>query len=94
MILKVAVPVAICDWQVMSALEKLVRGVGWGKLDVMVVDMPPGTGDAQISISQRLPLAGTTNSTIFIKEVLFEMQFSSVKVPSIFNRAELLKLEF
>jgi Mrp family chromosome partitioning ATPase len=94
MILKVAVPVAICDWQVMSALEKLVRGVGWGKLDVMVVDMPPGTGDAQISISQRLPLAGTTNSTIFIKEVPFEMQFSSVKVPSIFNRAELLKLEF
>ncbi|CAM6037001.1 unnamed protein product [Sphagnum compactum] len=43
---------------VMSALEKLVRGVSWGKLDVMVVDMPPGTGDAQISISQRLPLAG------------------------------------
>jgi ATP-binding protein involved in chromosome partitioning len=43
---------------VMSALEKLVRGVSWGKLDVMVVDMPPGTGDAQVSISQRLPLAG------------------------------------
>jgi Mrp family chromosome partitioning ATPase len=94
MILKVAVPVAICDWQVMSALEKLVRGVSWGKLDVMVVDMPPGTGDAQISISQRLPLAGTRNSTIFIMEVRFEMQFSFVKVPSIFNRAELLKLEF
>ncbi|KAJ7571553.1 hypothetical protein O6H91_01G166600 [Diphasiastrum complanatum] len=43
---------------VMSALEKLTRGVAWGKLDVMVVDMPPGTGDAQISISQRLKLAG------------------------------------
>lgn len=43
---------------VMSALEKLVRGTAWGKLDVLVVDMPPGTGDAQISISQRLPLAG------------------------------------
>lgn len=42
----------------MSALEKLVRGVAWGKLDVLVVDMPPGTGDTQISISQRLPLAG------------------------------------
>lgn len=45
--------------QVMSALEKLMRGTAWGKIDVMVVDMPPGTGDAQISISQRLPLAGS-----------------------------------
>lgn len=42
----------------MSALEKLVRGTAWGKLDILVIDMPPGTGDAQISISQRLPLAG------------------------------------
>jgi Mrp family chromosome partitioning ATPase len=44
--------------QVMSALDQLLRGVAWGKLDVMVVDMPPGTGDAQISISQKVPLAG------------------------------------
>ena len=43
---------------VMSALDKFVRGVDWGELDVLVVDMPPGTGDAQISIGQRLPLAG------------------------------------
>eukprot|EP00897_Mesotaenium_endlicherianum_P003986 jgi/Mesen1/3615/ME000020S03145 len=43
---------------VSSALEKLVRGVAWGALDVMVIDMPPGTGDAQISITQRLPLSG------------------------------------
>jgi Mrp family chromosome partitioning ATPase len=60
--LRVFVPVE--TWQVMSALEKLVRGTAWGKLDVLVVDMPPGTGDAQISISQRLPLAGTYKSTI------------------------------
>lgn len=46
----------------MSALEKLVRGTAWGKLDILVIDMPPGTGDAQISISQRLPLAGTSRS--------------------------------
>lgn len=44
--------------QVMKALEQLTRGVDWGTLDVLVVDMPPGTGDAQISICQRLQLSG------------------------------------
>ena len=43
---------------VMGALEKLIRGTAWGGLDVLYVDMPPGTGDAHISISQKLPLAG------------------------------------
>lgn len=42
----------------MKAIEHMTRGVHWGTLDILVVDMPPGTGDAQISISQRLQLSG------------------------------------
>jgi len=43
---------------VQSALQQMLRDVAWGELDVLVVDMPPGTGDAQLSMSQQVPLAG------------------------------------
>jgi ATP-binding protein involved in chromosome partitioning len=43
---------------VMGALEQLMRDVAWGPLDVMVVDMPPGTGDVQLTMAQRISLAG------------------------------------
>jgi ATP-binding protein involved in chromosome partitioning len=41
-----------------SAIQQLLRDVAWGPLDVLVIDLPPGTGDAQLSLAQYVPLAG------------------------------------
>jgi ATP-binding protein involved in chromosome partitioning len=43
---------------VQSALQQMLRDVEWGELDIMVIDMPPGTGDAQLTIAQQVPLSG------------------------------------
>ena len=47
---------------VMSALTQLLREVAWAPLDVLIVDMPPGTGDTQLTMAQSVPLAGAVIS--------------------------------
>ena len=43
---------------VQSALQQMLRDVVWGEVDILIVDMPPGTGDAQLTMAQQVPLAG------------------------------------
>ncbi len=43
---------------VASAITQMLRDIAWGSLDVLIVDMPPGTGDAQLTLAQQAPLAG------------------------------------
>ena len=43
---------------VQSALQQMLRDVDWGELDILIVDMPPGTGDAQLTMAQQVPLSG------------------------------------
>jgi ATP-binding protein involved in chromosome partitioning len=43
---------------VVSALNQMLREVAWGDLDVIIIDMPPGTGDVQLSMAQQVPLSG------------------------------------
>ncbi len=71
---------------VVSALMQMVREVEWGELDVLVLDMPPGTGDAQLTMAQQVPLAGaiiisTPQDLALIDARKGLKMFNSVDVP-------------
>jgi ATP-binding protein involved in chromosome partitioning len=71
---------------VMSAVQQLLREVAWGELDCLVVDMPPGTGDAQLTLAQSVPLAGavivsTPQDLALIDARRGVAMFSKVDVP-------------
>lgn len=51
-------PVVWRGMMVMKALQQLLHEVHWGGLDVLVLDLPPGTGDTQLSITQQIVLDG------------------------------------
>ncbi len=49
---------------IMKAIEQFLRDILWSELDVLVIDMPPGTGDAQLTLAQSVPItAGITVTT-------------------------------
>ncbi|MDB5502849.1 MAG: sodium:proton antiporter [Tardiphaga sp.] len=71
---------------VMSAITQMLRDVAWGTLDVLVVDMPPGTGDAQLTLAQNVPLKGavivsTPQDLALIDARRGLAMFSKVNVP-------------
>ncbi|CAG5134590.1 unnamed protein product, partial [Candidula unifasciata] len=73
---------------VMSAIQKMLREVLWGPLDYLVVDMPPGTGDVQLSISQNIPVSGSVIVTTPQDLALLDARraldmFSQVSVPNL-----------
>jgi len=82
-------PEAAVIWRgpmVMKALEQLLRDVVWGDLDLLLVDMPPGTGDAQLTMSQRVALAGavivTTPQDVALADAIKGIaMFEKVNVP-------------
>ena len=71
---------------VMSALQQMLRDVNWGELDILVVDMPPGTGDIQLTLCQRVPVSGalivTTPQDIALLDAKKALKmFEKVEVP-------------
>src|SRR3979411_3025782 len=71
---------------VISAITQMLREVAWGDLDILVVDLPPGTGDAQLTMAQQTPLAGavivsTPQDIALIDARRGIAMFEKVKIP-------------
>jgi ATP-binding protein involved in chromosome partitioning len=71
---------------VMGAITQMLREVEWGELDFLIVDMPPGTGDAQLTLAQAVPLAGavivsTPQDLALIDAARGVTMFNKVAVP-------------
>ena len=71
---------------VMKTIQQFAANVDWGEMDILVVDLPPGTGDAQLSLVQTLPLDGavivTTPQSVAVNVTRRgAMMFGKVNVP-------------
>lgn len=69
-----------------SVIQQFLRGVDWGQLDYLIVDLPPGTGDVQLSLIQTAPLTGavvvTTPSEVSLEDARKAIHmFEQVRVP-------------
>lgn len=79
-------PVVWRGLMVMSAVEKLLRQVDWSPLDYLIIDMPPGTGDTQLSIAQNIPVDGAVIVTTPQEIALIDarkgaLMFTKVGIP-------------
>jgi ATP-binding protein involved in chromosome partitioning len=79
-------PVVWRGLMVMKALQQLLHEVEWGGLDVLVLDLPPGTGDTQLTVTQQIVLDGsiivTTPHTLAVKDVVKGINmFKKVDIP-------------
>ncbi len=73
---------------VTNVIRQILTGTLWGELDYLLIDMPPGTGDVQITLSQIIPMTGTVIVTTPQKISLIDVEkgirmFEAVKVPVI-----------
>jgi ATP-binding protein involved in chromosome partitioning len=84
--LDLSTPVVWRGPMVGKAIQELIRGAEWGELDYLVVDLPPGTGDAQLTLCQSVPVTGavivTTPQDVALSDVLKAIgMFEKVKIP-------------